>query len=93
MLVLAISQNWAVVPIVLGAVGYLLVAWRRSAGRGGCCGHAESCMPSLGARESDEQGGQSHPRPAPKQFIHVDQLAYRARALRKEQDDRAAGLR
>lgn len=83
-----ISQNWAVVPIVLGAAGYLLVAWRRSTKRGGCCGHASSRMPSPSAPDSNQQA-----RPAPKQFIHADHLAHRASALRKDQDDRASASR
>lgn len=84
MLLAEISQNWAVVPIVMGAIGYLLLAWRRAArGGGGCCSHASSCMPSLKTSDSDEQA-----RSKPQQLIHADHLAYRASALRRNQDDR-----
>lgn len=69
-----IFQNVAVVMIVLAAIGYLVVAWRRgeSCGEGGC-----SCD-ALSERNRDSEDTLAST-PRKQQFVFSDDLAERAR--------------
>ncbi len=87
---IAISENWAVLLIVLGAVGYLMLLLGRTKRGGGCCGSASSCMPSLSSRHDDADEDVSRSDGKRTFMVDSDRLALRARDLRRERDARDA---